>query len=31
MSLNVLICDSADELARLQYHFLRAGADLRWR
>jgi signal transduction histidine kinase len=28
MSLNVLICDTADELARLQYHFLRAGADL---
>ena len=26
MSLNVLICDTADELARLQYHFLRAGA-----
>ena len=28
MQLNVLLCDSADELARLQYHFLRAGADL---
>jgi signal transduction histidine kinase len=28
MALNVLLCDTADELARLQYHFLRAGADL---
>ena len=28
MQLNVLLCDSADELARLQYHFLRSGADL---
>jgi signal transduction histidine kinase len=28
MPLNVLLCDTADELARLQYHFLRAGADL---
>jgi signal transduction histidine kinase len=28
MPLNVLLCDTADELARLQYHFLRAGADI---